>query len=253
MTGLAQGTYNLYANPWNTEYAMQKVKGINVVAGVTSEQNVSLHIGGKITGSVMDESGNLVWGGFVYAYTAFGSEGWGYANASTGTYTIKGLPSGTYVVQTDPPSSSKLAGKRVSGIAVQVENTTVVNFNCLWREQSGTVHARTPTGGYWYGAVAFKSPKTFSAGTLYADIMDVAYGGWLKSDGNYTISKMAPDSYDVYAYFQYYGFSASGVAPGSSGLGQSGEEPNLKKLLVQKMAPRAGKQGTAQQEAGGYE
>lgn len=255
ISGLAQGKYTMHIYTYGTDYAREKVKSINIVSGSTTELNVSLYKGGKITGSLADEAGNLVLGGFVHAYSEYGYGGWGYAYSSTGTYTITGLPSGTYVVDAEPPYSSKLAGKHVSGIAVQVENTTVVDLKLpVAGALSGSVAMQgLPTdSGYWYGAIAFRSPKTFSAGTLYSDIMDAAYWGMVRSNGSYTIPRMAPDSYDVYAYLDYSGFSESGAAPAAAGAGMSGGQ-DLKKLLVRKLSAKPARQSGAQSSSGGYE
>lgn len=113
--GLAPGTYRASINPqaqtaqyvyeyWEAAAEFEAATDITVTAGETASIEPTLELGATVSGRVVDEAGQPVSGGFVYAYLSSdmtGTRG-GASVASDGSYSITGLPSGEYVLKAGP-------------------------------------------------------------------------------------------------------------------------------------------------------
>lgn len=113
--GLVPGTYRASINPqvataqyvyeyWDAAAEFEAATDITVAAGETATIEPTLELGATVSGRVVDEAGQPVSGGFVYAYLSSdltGTRG-GASVASDGSYTITGLPSGEYLLKAGP-------------------------------------------------------------------------------------------------------------------------------------------------------
>ncbi|MFB6611120.1 collagen binding domain-containing protein [Agromyces sp. NPDC056379] len=112
---LAPGTYRASINPqvqtaqyvyeyWDAAGAFETATDITVTAGEAATIEPTLELGATVSGTVVDEAGQPVAGGFVYAYLSSdltGTRG-GASVAPDGSYTITGLPTGEYVLKAGP-------------------------------------------------------------------------------------------------------------------------------------------------------
>ena len=117
MTGLAAGSYTAqfqatgscritgnYVTQWyNNETSSGSANPVSVtVGGTTPSINAAMQPGGTITGTITDTSSptpNDLQGICVYAIQSGGGPGYGQAaTASNGTYSLTGLPAGSYIV-----------------------------------------------------------------------------------------------------------------------------------------------------------
>ncbi|WP_127792279.1 collagen binding domain-containing protein [Agromyces sp. LHK192] len=110
--GLAPGTYRATITPqWtNTQYVREYWDGaetlataadITVEAGGAASLAWTLDVGATVSGTVVDEGGAPVAGGYVYAYLTsdLNSSRGGASVAADGSYSITGLPDGEYVLK----------------------------------------------------------------------------------------------------------------------------------------------------------
>ena len=107
---LPNGTYRVRANPsenglnyvsewYNNTYDWDEATAVSVTApDETPGINFTLEPGGTISGTVRDSQGNLLAGVSVECDRIDGPGGEGAETRSDGTYTIEGLPFGTYKV-----------------------------------------------------------------------------------------------------------------------------------------------------------
>jgi hypothetical protein len=107
---LPNGTYRVRANPsengldyasewYNDTYDWDEATAVSVTApDETTGINFTLEPGGTISGTVRDSQGNLLAGVSVECDRIDGPGGEGAETRSDGTYTIEGLPFGTYKV-----------------------------------------------------------------------------------------------------------------------------------------------------------
>ncbi|MFC2000396.1 beta strand repeat-containing protein [Chloroflexota bacterium] len=134
---LLAGTYDVDASATGLKPGHQA--NIVVVAGQTTSgvDFVLATIVGSVAGTVTDASGAPVSGAKVSASlggVVIESE----TTAANGSYTITNLPVGTYVVKADYPATSPLVSKQQTGVVVQEDLTTTVDF-VLGGGISGTV------------------------------------------------------------------------------------------------------------------
>lgn len=110
--GLVPGTYRAAINPqtetaeyvreyWDGADELEDATDITVTAGEAATIAPTLEIGATVSGTVVDEAGQPVSGGFVYAYLSTyldGTRG-GASVGADGSYTITGLPAGEYIFE----------------------------------------------------------------------------------------------------------------------------------------------------------
>jgi len=134
---LLAGTYDVDASATGLKPGHQA--DIVVVAGQTTSgvDFVLATVVGSVAGTVTDASGAPVSGAKVSASlggVVIESEN----TAANGSYTITNLPVGTYVIKADYPATSPLVSKQQTGVVVQEDLTTTVDF-VLGGGISGTV------------------------------------------------------------------------------------------------------------------
>jgi len=96
---LPGGDYTLRVNPNNNDYVPGKIEDITVVEDQeTSDQDFSLASAGKISGTVKNSSNVPIEGAVAVATGPSSVSNASVITAADGTYTIGGLPSGTYQV-----------------------------------------------------------------------------------------------------------------------------------------------------------
>jgi uncharacterized repeat protein (TIGR02543 family) len=195
ISGLNPGSYNVTADPTcggttSSSYASQTLTSVTVTAGADlASQNFSLFEGGTISGTVNVPGGGAVAGVCVYANPLFGGFGGNAVSRSDGTYTISGLVPGSYNLSVDPgcnASTSSYASQTLFSVSVSAGTTTGENFALV---QGGSISGTVTlvTGGAAAGVCVYAYPPGGGSGN----------GANTASDGTYTISGLAPGSYNV--------------------------------------------------------
>ncbi|HQU00234.1 MAG TPA: carboxypeptidase-like regulatory domain-containing protein, partial [Acidimicrobiales bacterium] len=114
VTGLAAGGYTVWFSDCNNVggYTSQYYDGatggtssynaattVNVTSGATSGIDAQMSLGGSISGTIYDSSGNPLAGVCASASSSGGGSSGAPPSGANGTYTIADLPAGSYVVQ----------------------------------------------------------------------------------------------------------------------------------------------------------
>ncbi|WP_350347886.1 carboxypeptidase regulatory-like domain-containing protein [Agromyces sp. G08B096] len=113
--GLEPGTYRAALGPqastaqyvyeyWDGAASLEGATDIVVTAGAAATIAPTLEVGATVSGTVVDDAGAPVAGGYVYAYLTsdLNSTRGGASVAGDGSYTITGLPAGEYVLKAGP-------------------------------------------------------------------------------------------------------------------------------------------------------
>lgn len=244
MTQLHQGTYTVtvVAEKEGSEFVPEIVKSVVVTSEKTTELNITMKKGGKISGKITDAYGNAVADVSISAWTEDVYYGYGYADTNyNGYYTIKGLPSGSYNVEAYPPTKSDLAGQRVRGVIVETGQTTTLDFVL---PEAGIITGQVemsnlPTGwNYGYSVIAFPANTIFGT-DMFEDMEDIDVVGetTVKSDGSFRM-KIAPQSVDLYLALFYssgdeYYSPPAGVALAEDSVDTTNLSP--RKIFIQKL------------------
>jgi hypothetical protein len=112
---LTPGTYRAVVHPqaqtaqyvyeyWDGADSLENATDIEVEAGTAAVIEPTLEVGASVSGQVVDEGGQPVSGGYVYAYLSddMSATRGGASVAADGSYTITGLPAGEYVLEAGP-------------------------------------------------------------------------------------------------------------------------------------------------------
>ena len=253
LTGLPTGTYYLepanlgagtnYVTPqyFTSQGPQGSPTGISVTAGQTTTANDALLVGGKITGQLVDGSGNPIAGEDVEAIAASGEQFFDPATAADGTYSISGLPSGTYKLEFFGNSSfvsEYFGGTESSATATPVSVTQ--------GQTTANVNAAIPgaaAGGRISGTVAGPGgPLTGASVTLYDSAghpLDLPTSTvTTDQDGTYRTPALLPGSYKVKFTsnsgnlgFQYYNLQTTLTAATAVGVSAGATTPGINGTL----------------------
>jgi len=142
LTGLTTGSYEVEVwPPADTGYASSRERGVDVVAGVTTQLDFSLSSGGCISGRVTAGDEAVQYAN-VNAWSREGGGGWAETDYN-GNYTIVGLTAGSYEVNVEPPWGSNYASEHRMGIAVTEGDTSTCNFEL---STGGSISGRVTAG-----------------------------------------------------------------------------------------------------------
>ncbi len=205
ISGLATGTYKVGFVPtetylpqfYNGKATLAAADPVSVTAGSpTTGINAALAAGGQITGTVTDASTSAPVGNVeVDAYDSGGSLVASSQTASDGTYTISGLPTGSYhvgFVAGGNYVSQFYNGKATLAAADPVSVTA--------GSTTSSINAALATGGQITGTVTDASTSTPVAAVFvqaYDSGGNLVGTGQTASDGTYTISGLPTGSYHV--------------------------------------------------------
>jgi len=209
LTNLNAGSYKIMVYSSGTSYASQYYQNaidsssatpVAVTAGqTTSNIHFSLEFGGKIMGVVKRASdGAPISGLSITAYADSGSFG-GYAQTEyDGSYTIKGLNTGSYRVDVNGGTTSYISqyylnakdSASATPVTVTIGQTIAnVNFNLLVGGKITGVVKRASDGTPLQGIIVFACPISVyisSCGTVQTE-----------ADGSYVIKGLSSDSYRI--------------------------------------------------------
>lgn len=211
--GLEPGTYRAVIHPqagtteyvseyWDGADVLEAATDITVTAGESAIIEPALGIGATVSGRVVDEAGEPVAGGFVYAYLSHdltGTRG-GASVAPDGSYTITGLPAGEYLLEAGPGwgSESELVDEYWQDAADQADATRVE----LAAGQSFAADFELNTGGVIEGAVSGGGAPV--EGLTVTATYDGASDRWVEpvtavtaADGTYRLAGLEAGDYVV--------------------------------------------------------
>ena len=243
ISGLPTGTYYLLASSseyisesWASPLSVRDCAGaqsIVVTEGQTvTGKNFQLEPGATISGTVYQSDGVTPLTGksiYVYAYT--GSPcgirtgvGYAYINQATGTYTISGLPAGTYYLLTSSSEyvsewwASPLSVRDCAGAQsiVVTEGQTVTGKN-FQLDDAVTLFETDGTSGIWkwdgsaWSQLTTANPENMvtSGSTLYVDF-GVSYGLYKWSGSVWSqLASASPENMVASGSTLYVDFGAS--------------------------------------------
>ncbi len=188
-----------YLDQWyNNENSFSTSNAVAVVApNTTPNINAVLSVGGGISGTVTDASLVGIANVTVYVYDSNDNYVASGVTASDGTYTITGIPTGSYAVYFFPLPGSIYESQWYSDensfcsanmVAVTAPNTTP------------NINAVLAAGGSISGTVTNASAVGIAG--VYVDVYDgndnFVSSGTTASDGTYTVGSIPTGSYSVY-------------------------------------------------------
>ena len=216
ISGLATGSYYVgfssctnssdyvtqyYDSTPNGATAYAAATAVSVTAGSnTPNVNAQMTVGGSISGTITDASGNPVAG--ICAMAVTGGFGMGSPPSGVdGTYELNGLASGPYTVEffgcgaTTSYASQFYTGS--AGGSASASNALVVTVTA--GVLTTGINAVMAAGGSISGAVTDASGAPLAGICVYAYTTSNTFGGFQTSaaDGTYVISGLAAGSYDV--------------------------------------------------------
>jgi len=181
--------------------------GVGVTAGATTGNvDFALAAGGQITGTVTNaETGAPLASGSVRAYDANGTAvgNAAYLNTS-GSYTLKGLPTGTYYIRTT--NSLSFVDELYNDVACpggRCALTTGIGVSVTNGAVTSGIDFALATGGTITGTVTDADTKAPLAGTLvYAYDAAGTFEGYANANGSgmYTLTGLATGTHRVLAY-----------------------------------------------------
>ena len=245
ITGLPAGSYKVGVSPYGTDYAAEYYNNkadyasatpVAVTVGNTTPNvNFSLAIGGKISGVVTSASDGQPIAGLSVTVVNSSTGYWG-GNVQTGadgSYTIKGLLTGSYKVLVETGGTDyayeyyndKSDFNAATKLAVTVGQTLAnINFGLSPGGKISGKVTRMIDGQPAAGANVMAGPYSANMTICYATA---------GADGSYTMSGLAAGSYQVSAYsadYSEYGYYRTAVdintaAPVAVTVGQT--TPNI--------------------------
>ncbi|MFQ3548583.1 MAG: carboxypeptidase-like regulatory domain-containing protein [Armatimonadota bacterium] len=190
-------TYNITAS--KSGYNPQTINNVTVTAGQTITRNFTITAQqATITGTVKDNANNPIAGATVTTNTG----GYSATTNANGVYTLSNIAPGTYNITASKTGYDSATNNGVVGTAGQV---TTSNFTL------------TPQPGSITGTVKDSSNNPIVGATVSTNTG--GYSTTTNSSGEYTLSNVAPGTYDVTASKSGYVSSTnSGVVvnPGAS-------------------------------------
>lgn len=234
ITGLPPGDYRVYANPqdknyagvyYNNAFTLSTASLVSVGPSETKNNiNFILPRGGYISGGAAND-GTPLPGMLVRVSDPSGSTNVGY-NVFTqydGSYTITGLPAGTYFVRAYAPVTDVLnnylglfynnVARRNSGTGVAVvtnETTSAIDFNMpLGGKVAGTV--TSASGGAPIAALAILAYDETTGSQMAAVSTSIV-------DGSYVLTGLPAGNYRIMAFAEGSGYasgwySSTGTVP----------------------------------------
>ncbi|MCL0079016.1 carboxypeptidase regulatory-like domain-containing protein [Dehalococcoidia bacterium] len=186
---LPAGNYKIWFIPPEGVYlARTHISDIVVTAGETTTVDVTLEVGGLISGRVTHAAGvGVTHARIVLRHPVIGIwNDWGIRTDADGNYTTIGLPAGTYEMRVYPPEGVYLAPAFISGIVVAAGQTTTVDVTL---EAGGLISGRiTDEAGVGVpnARVSVWDPATGARGWARTD-----------ADGYYTTTGLLPGVYEM--------------------------------------------------------
>ncbi len=189
---LPAGTYEVSART-EMNWIPQTISGVVVQANQeTSGQNFSLQVGGQISGTITNAQGPIQ-GASVIAFSGlFDIHSSASETSETGTFTVSGLPSGSYLLMVRAEGH---VSDSATGISVVIGQTTSGQdfvLNTSGGSISGTVYASDGTTPL-EGALVCCGGE----GISFADTTTA-------SNGEYNLPLLLPGSYTVTAFREGY-------------------------------------------------
>ncbi len=199
ISGLPTDTVSVtYPAPPLSGYVSKTVSSLSVTAGQTTTSDVSLALGGVISGTVTSASTGLPLSNVEIG--AFSTQGFSaYAvTDSSGNYTIIGLPSGSYTVGFAPPYGSAYILQWYDG---QSSNSTATSIAVSAGNTYPHIDAAMQLGGSITGTLTSAATGLPVSGA-WVYLYQPATGQGVASatsgtDGTYTLVGLATGSYDV--------------------------------------------------------
>lgn len=205
MAGMPEGEYNVFgACDGGTDgtdsvvYAGQFSPAVTVITGSATTQDLTMSLGGTISGAITTSSGTPLSNVCVSAIPSSPNSsepGLGAGTASNGTYLIAGLSATNYAITVDPTCSGAVTStysSQSSQVEVTTESSTTENFT-LTSTSTDTVTFNSDGGspiaaasGSDGSSITLPSAPTYSGFTF--DGWFTAAAGGLRVTSPYTLS-----------------------------------------------------------------
>nr|WP_246322146.1 carboxypeptidase regulatory-like domain-containing protein [Nocardioides panzhihuensis] len=207
----ADGTYRLdglRAGPHQVSFSLnddylytdeEPYRLVDVVAGTAAVEDLQVHVGGRVTGTLRDADGQPIRDAYVTAYTADGFEwsGQGYVEVD-GNYTVRGLPSGTYRLEFTSNAghrpewfSDKSSFDEADVVTVNLRETTTANAElALGARATGVVTHHDGTPHAWEYVMI---ERDGGSGWEYTG------EAWTDESGRYATGALDPGTYRIRA------------------------------------------------------
>ncbi|MFZ4857789.1 MAG: carboxypeptidase regulatory-like domain-containing protein [Desulfuromonadaceae bacterium] len=214
ITGLSTGSYKLQFNGGSTGYISQwynnktsrtLADAVTVTAGTTTSGiNATLIQGSTISGTVSNSAGVGIAGVYVWAYDAASGSNSNYASSqSDGSYTITGLPTGSYKLQFNGGRTGYLSQWFNNKISQTLADAVTVTAGAV----TSGINATLILGGTISGKVRNSSGTGIAGVSIQvydSDSISYAYvtpstyyNVSSQSDGSYTITGLPTGSYKL--------------------------------------------------------
>lgn len=211
ITGLPAGTYQVRTTCAVLGYVDQWWKGVDATAwsqpnatpvslpGDATEINFSLSQGFSISGRITDSQGNPIAGASLASFNAIdlgigGGEG-AWSIQPDGTYTITGLPSGTYKIETLCASVGYIDQwwQGLEATSHSYLDATPIQL----QGNVGGIDFTLSKGLSISGRITDSEGSPIAGGINCVSDTNSWHSGWADANGNYTIGGLAPGTYKV--------------------------------------------------------
>jgi protocatechuate 3,4-dioxygenase beta subunit len=230
ITGLPAGTYSLVFSDcsgvtnYATTYYDQNSSGTDLYSSATKisvnpgDQDGSLDVsmgeGGTITGTITAAVGGAPLQNICVSAQTNESGFGGQPTAADGSYSITGLPAGSYVLQFTDCGTTNYASQYYSATSPDHGTTSYFDASAVTVSAGATrsgINSALSEGGSISGTITeANSPTTPLANIcVFADSSDSGYGGQVSApDGTYSLTGIPAGSYKI----QFYNCGTSNYA-----------------------------------------
>jgi hypothetical protein len=215
VTGLSTGSYKVefdpsyanmmggnYSGEWyNDKAGFDTADGVGVTDGAaTGSINAQLATAGSIAGTVTDGSNPIEGVMVTVASGIYFMSGYYAMTAADGTYTVTGLPAGSYKVGFDPSSAGNYIGEYYNN---KTDPCSADDVSVAAGEAKTGINAQLATGGSIAGTVTdgssnpIEDVEVIVTTGMYDFMMSGNYYATTAADGTYTVTGLPAGSYKV--------------------------------------------------------
>jgi hypothetical protein len=201
---------NYIGQYYNDAAGAEAATKVVVVAGaITEDVNAALSAGASIAGTVTSPGDEPASGVQVYVTSSDGTTAASATTNEDGTYSIVGLPAGSYTVQFEPPNSTDVGQFYNAAATAEAAEPVVLSAGAVKENinaelaAAGSVTGTVTAAGGGIGGVRVNVTSTQSAAVGSATTAaDGAYTVTGLPAGSYTVQFESPDANYVNQYYE---------------------------------------------------